>query len=64
MKEKIADQIYCDWKQVDRWYCITWNTACGNKFHLKGNLQGNLKNNDYNFCPGCGRHIKEIISHD
>jgi len=56
MDEKIADQIYCDWKQTDRWYCITWGTACGNKYQLTGTPKGN----EYNFCPGCGRHIREI----
>ena len=58
MPEKIADQIYCDWKMTAKgWDSNTWNTACGNKFYFLGNF----KDNDYNFCPGCGRHIREVI---
>lgn len=57
MEEKTADQIYCDWKQTDLGGDDdSWNTACGNKFLL---IEGRPKENDYNFCPGCGRHIRE-----
>lgn len=57
MGEKIADQIYCDWEQDDPSEDETWETACGNLYIL---LEGTPKGNDYNFCPGCGRHIREV----
>lgn len=57
MGEKIADPIYCDWKQTRPYEDDPWATACGNHFFL---LEGTPKKNDYNFCPGCGRHIREI----
>lgn len=53
--EEVADQIYCDWKHDIEWE-DRWNTACGNEY----GLEGDIKDTEYNFCPGCGRHIREV----
>lgn len=57
MPDKIADQIYCDWVQEEPAEDETWETSCGNAYIL---LEGTPKENDYNFCPGCGRHVRQI----
>lgn len=57
MAEQIADQIYCDWNQNLIPDDESWDTSCKNRYLL---IEGRPRDNDYNFCPGCGRHIREI----
>lgn len=45
----------CEWAETSRAYY--WNTSCGEIFSL---WAGTLKENRYNFCPNCGKRIKEI----
>ena len=55
--EEVANQIYCDWKFDKETIAPFWDTACGNVYVLN---EGGPKDNEYNFCPGCGRHIREV----
>jgi DNA-directed RNA polymerase subunit RPC12/RpoP len=47
---------YCEWKYTgddDDYY----ETTCGKAYYL---TVGTPKENHYNFCPHCGRRIKEV----
>lgn len=58
MEDKKVNSDYCSWKQdlPNVWEDDSWNTNCGDKFIL---IEGSPKENNFNFCPNCGRRIKE-----
>ena len=46
---------YCGWKKYfDE---NIWDTECGETWQT---MVGTLKENGWNFCPKCGRKIKEV----
>ncbi len=47
----------CEWKydDIDNY----WESSCGLTWYLS---EGTLKENKMNFCPKCGKKIKEIIN--
>ena len=49
---------YCDWKKDDDLFGGNlWTVACGNDFQF---IEGDVKDNEFKYCPYCGREIKEI----
>lgn len=49
-------KMSCEWKYKDDGYDDYYETACDN---LHCFLEGNVKNNQYKYCPYCGRKIIE-----
>ena len=46
----------CKWKfESDEW--STWTTGCKSYFAF---TEGNIKDNNFEYCPFCGHKIKEI----
>ena len=49
----------CAWKQDEGFYDdVSWDTACGEKFEFTDGTPGD---NSFNFCPFCGRPLKEAV---
>jgi hypothetical protein len=47
----------CEWRFDVEMDHEMWNTSCGEAFCF---TEGDPKENDYKFCPGCGKELKEI----
>lgn len=47
----------CTWTYSGDDYS-TWNTTCGRAFCM---IDDTPKTNDYNFCPGCGGELIEVM---
>ena len=47
----------CTWTYADDDYS-SWDTTCGRCFCM---TEGTPKQNDYDFCPGCGGKLVESV---
>jgi hypothetical protein len=47
----------CTWTLSDDPDCEFWETTCKRAFTM---LEGTPKENEYDFCPGCGGKITEV----
>ena len=55
MKEEIDKQKVCAWNNYIENLCM-YETSCGNSFYFS---EGTVSDNDFKFCPFCGKQIKE-----
>lgn len=51
---------YCEWR-LDRYSINVWQGSCGIYWSLN---DGSPKENKMNFCPKCGRELKELKSNE
>lgn len=65
ISDKVADAIFSEFEVKEKGICVwTWDTdgffqtSCGNGFEF---TTGNPGNNNYQFCPYCGKQIKERV---
>ena len=55
MKVRCKMKTVCKWKRYeDEDY---WETDCDNAFCT---IEGSLRDNNFKFCPYCGKEIKEV----
>ncbi len=54
----MAEITPCEWREY--WECDyeVWETACDRKFEF---MNDGPAENDYQFCPGCGRPIETPV---
>lgn len=57
-KHLSSDKNECEWTYTDPFDYDYWETGCGEAFCFDDN---ELKENNYFYCPNCGKKIKEIM---
>lgn len=53
LEEKMLKNLFCKWTLIDEEMNV-YDTDCRNPHIL---LEGNPKDNNYKYCPYCGREI-------
>ena len=53
--KKIINKLFCRWIFISNNTDECYETECGETFSF---IIGDVKNNKYIYCPGCGRKIK------
>lgn len=51
-----AGQMGCQWTLADEFESSVYDTSCNNKHEF---IEGDAKDNGYEFCPYCGRRLME-----
>jgi hypothetical protein len=49
----------CEWKELANEFETTWDTLCGETFIL---IEGTPVENSMNFCPYCGKKVKQVLA--
>jgi len=52
----------CKWTQAEEDATCFYSTECGRLFTLTGE-KGTPRENEYNYCPGCGGKLEEVKLH-
>ena len=50
--------VFCKWKKLEQyyWYSI-WKSSCGERYEINGDFLPSKVG--FNYCPNCGKKIKE-----